>query len=242
MKIKTIFFDVYQTLLSIDYSVNNEAWNVFPRFLKTHGVQINTSQFREMVSLENQKYYSAVQDTKMNSRHHNLFNSINTIFLNNNIKMGKKELLDLIWKFRKKHSSNLELYPKVKNMLNKLSKKYILSTASYTQGSYTYKELKKLEIAQYFSYFIFSSDIGYRKTDQKFFRICLKKTKNKPDECIMVGDNYLQDVVSPKKIGLKAILIENPLTNGRNIIKAVKPDSVVKLKDISRLPSVVESF
>ena len=123
-----------------------------------------------------------------------------------------------------------------------LSKKYTLSIASYTQGSYTYKELEKFDIAQYFSYFIFSSDIGYKKTDQEFYKICLQKTNNEPDECLMIGDNYLQDVVIPKRVGLKAILIKNPSTDKQNIINDVEPDDIVQLKDIAILPSVIQSI
>ena len=38
MNIKTIFFDVYHTLLSVDFSGNKEAWNVFSRFLNGSSV------------------------------------------------------------------------------------------------------------------------------------------------------------------------------------------------------------
>ena len=239
---KTIFFDVYQTLLSIDYNENEEAWDVFSNFLNNQGIVINASQFKKILTQEKQRYYDSFKDPKMELRHHNLFNLINTVFLSYNIKVEEKELLDLIWKFRQLHHSNLELYYGVKDVLYELSKKYTLSTASYAQGSYTRKELKKLGIAQYFSYFVFSSDIGYKKTDQEFYRICLQKTNNKPDECLMIGDNYLQDVVIPKRVGLKAILIKNPLTDKQNIIDDVKPDGVVQLKDITTLPSIIQSI
>lgn len=158
------------------------------------------------------------------------------------IKIERIELLDLIWKFRKEYASDLEIYPGVKNMLRKLFAEYYLSTASYTQGSYTKKELEELEIAQFFSNFIFSSDIGYRKTDSKFFELCLKKTGNKPKECVMVGDNYLQDVLSPKQIGLKAILIDNAQRSKRNNITEVRPDATVKLENIGELPDIIDSL
>ena len=242
MNLKTIFFDVYQTLVSVDDSGNEKAWNVFSKFLNKQGISMDGLQFQEILNLENEKYYDLVADTKKESRHHNLFNSISTIFLNYNIKIEQHRLLDLIWEFRQLYCSDLKLYYGVKEMLCELSQKYILSTASYAQSSSIYRELEKLEIAQYFSHFIFSSDIGYRKTDQEFYKICLRKTKNKSNECLMIGDNYLQDVVTPKKVGLKAILIKNPLTDKRNIIDDVQPDRIVQLKDIKTLPSAVQSI
>ncbi len=111
----------------------------------------------------------------MELRHHNLFNLINTVFLSYNIKVEEKELLDLIWKFRQLHHSNLELYYGVKDVLYELSKKYTLSTASYAQGSYTRKELKKLGIAQYFSYFVFLLILAIKKRIKSFIEFVYKK-------------------------------------------------------------------
>jgi putative hydrolase of the HAD superfamily len=242
MDFKTVFFDVYQTLVSLNENGNEEAWNVFSKFLSSHGVVINTAQFQEALSQEKKKYYQSVDDPEMKLRHHSLPDLINVIFLNYNIRIGQEELLDLIWKFRQTYYSDVKLYPGVKNVLKELSQRYTLVIASYTQGSYTCRELEKLGIAQYFSHFIFSSDIGYRKTDQEFYRICLQKINNKPDECLMVGDNYLQDVVIPKRVGLKAVLIKNPLTDKQNIIDDVGPDRIVKLEDITTLPSIIQSI
>ncbi|MEA3273405.1 MAG: HAD family hydrolase [Patescibacteria group bacterium] len=241
-KIKTIFFDVYQTLQSINDTGNDKSWHVFSDYLNDNNVKCDALEFRKLVNLENQKYYQKVDDVGMKTRHHDLSNSINNVFLNHNVAVEKNDLLDLIWEFRSEYASDLEIYPGVESMLEKLFAKYFLSTASYTQGSYTRKELEKLKIAQYFSSFVFSSDIGYRKTDPKFFEICLEKTENKPVECVMVGDNYLQDVVSSKTIGLKAVLIDNPQTSANNNITEVKPDAIVKLENIEELPDVIESL
>jgi putative hydrolase of the HAD superfamily len=242
MDFKTIFFDAYQTLISVDKSGNEKAWDVFSGFLNDRGTSIDTTQFREALNQEKEKYYLSVNDSEMKLRHHNLPDSINAVFLNYNIQVDKKELLDLIWKFRQSYYSDVKLYHGVADMLRELSQKYTLAIASYTQGSYTQKELEKLGVAQYFSHFIFSSDIGYRKTDQDFYKICLQKTNDKPGECLMVGDNYLQDVVIPKKVGIKAILVKNPLTDKQNIIGDVKPDGIIRLEDIETLPSIIRSI
>jgi putative hydrolase of the HAD superfamily len=242
MNVKTIFFDVYHTLVSVNYNGNEEAWDIFSKFLNSRGVIIDIVQFKNILSQEKQKYYFSVKDPEMKFRHHNLFDLINAIFLNYNIEVDKKELFDLIWQFRQLHHPEVNLYPGVKDILHELSLKYTLSVASYTQGSYTHKELEKLGIAQCFSHFIFSSDIGYRKTDQEFYKICLQKTNSNPEECLMIGDNYLQDVVIPKKLGLRAILIENLQTNKQNVINDVKPDGIVKLEDISTLPLIIQSI
>lgn len=61
-----------------------------------------------------------------------------------------------------------------------------------------------------------------------------------PQECIMIGDNYLQDIAVPKKVGFEAILIENPETNDKNYIKKIQPDGIVKLENISTLDAIIK--
>ncbi|MFA5925540.1 MAG: HAD family hydrolase [Parcubacteria group bacterium] len=242
MKRKTIFFDVYQTLLSVDFKKNAKAWDVFSSFLSSRGVPADTFRFQEMFDQEKQNYYHLAGDFEMKFRHHNLFDLIDTVLRKHGIGAGKKELSDLIWKFRQIHSPDVKLYPGVEEILDELYQKYILAIASYAQGSYLPRELEKLGIAKYFSHFIISSDIGYRKTDPEFYKICLKKTQQKPAECLMIGDNYLQDVAMPKKAGIKAVLIRNPLTDKQNIIGNTKPDSIVKIEDMATLSSVIQSI
>jgi putative hydrolase of the HAD superfamily len=242
MKIKTIFFDIYQTLIHIDDSGNEESWNVFSRFLNDQGIFLDSFKFQEEIKEEKQKYYNSVHDSEMKFRHHNLLNLIDTVFSNHGIKIEKDKLLDLIWEFRQLYVSGLNLYNGARSILDELSQKYVLSTASYTQGSYTKNELKKLGIDKYFSHFIFSSDIGYKKTDENFYRICLEKTNSKAEESLMIGDNYLEDIVIPKKIGFNAILIKNPLTYNGNVFNNIVPDKIIDLKDILKLPSIIRLF
>lgn len=239
MKITTLFFDVYQTLLSVELGRSEKGWDVFSKFLNEQGILIDSRQFKKTFDQEKMKCYQSVNDPEMKFRHHDLFDLIYVIFRNLAVRADKKEILDLIWKFWRKNHPRVELYPGAKYALAELSQKYSLSIASYAQSSYTHKELEELGIAQFFSHFIYSSDIGYRKTDREFYKICLKRTGRKPAECLMVGDNYLQDVVIPKSIGLKALLVKNPLTDKQNITAGIEPDGIVKIEDMATLPLAI---
>jgi putative hydrolase of the HAD superfamily len=238
--IKTIFFDVYQTLLSADLGPNEKGWPVFSKFLNDFGVPVDPAQFREKFDQQKQNYYLSVGDPEKKFRHHNLFDLIGSLFGDYGIQAEKKTLFDLIWKFRAASRSHVELYPGVKAVLEELSQKYSLSVASFAQSSYTKRELEELGIAKFFSHFVFSSDNGYRKTDPEFYNVCLRIAGEKPEECLMVGDNYLQDIVVPKSVGFQAILIRNPLTDKQNIIEDIKPDGIVRVENLAMLPSVIE--
>ena len=78
--------------------------------------------------------------------------------------LSKEEVTAVIYhEYRKASRGWLRLYPGVFDVLSRLSKKYTLSTASHTQGCFTQLELRELNIEQFFSYFIYTSDIGLRK-------------------------------------------------------------------------------
>jgi len=47
------------------------------------------------------------------------------------------------------------------------------------------------------------------KPDPRIFKQLLKKTKCKPEEAIMIGDNPIDDARPAKKLGLNAITYKN---------------------------------
>ena len=54
MNFKTIFFDIYQTLLSVDFNGNEDAWDVFSKFLNKRDIVIDAVQFQKQLSQEKQ--------------------------------------------------------------------------------------------------------------------------------------------------------------------------------------------
>jgi putative hydrolase of the HAD superfamily len=127
-------------------------------------------------------------------------------------------------------------------MLSRLSKEYTLSTASHTQGSFTQLELRELNIEQFFSYFIYSSDIGFRKESVEFYKRALEIVGKEAIDCLMVGDNYDVDVLVPKKLGINAVWLENPITSSKYTedIKEYPPQNIIKLENIQTLPDLIK--
>jgi len=52
---------------------------------------------------------------------------------------------------------------------------------------------------------VLARDIGLPKSDPAFYRGAVAKLGFRPEEAVMIGDNYENDVVAAKKAGLKAI-------------------------------------
>lgn len=67
--------------------------------------------------------------------------------------------------------------------------------------------LEQHGLAEYFDPVIVSSEVGYEKPDQEIFQIALKKAGVTAEESIYIGDNYYDDVVGGRKVGMDVLLI-----------------------------------
>jgi len=105
------------------------------------------------------------------------------------------------------HTDKIRFYPEVLLVLEKLSKKYVLITASGISSNYQEIVLKK--IRPYFKH-IFSSisDLQEVKKTAKFYEMICKALRIEPDAIIHVGDDFDSDFVAPRRIGIKSFLLD----------------------------------
>ncbi|MEM2093711.1 MAG: HAD family hydrolase [Candidatus Bathyarchaeia archaeon] len=95
------------------------------------------------------------------------------------------------------------------DLLEFLSSKYPLVVCSDTSGI-TKKLVQRFGLEKYFSAFLYSCDVGYVKSDRRFWRRLLGCFPNlRTDEFAIVGDNPKADVRWPKALGMRTILIQS---------------------------------
>lgn len=238
--IKTIFFDIYQTLIDVDIEQKNihNAWKVFDSFISEEYKKPIKNDFEQLVKIQENTFY----EKKSRALNHRDFKeSIREVFNNfYNIDVKGKKLDELIWEFRTKSRDYYNLYDDVKETLGILAKKYVLVTASITHGSFTLRELKELGIDKYFSYFILSSNSGFKKPSREFYEYALGQVKSMPQESIMVGDNLVQDIWGAQQLKLWTILIENPITSVFD--SQIKPDEIVPVENFSMIKGAIKNI
>lgn len=103
--------------------------------------------------------------------------------------------------------------------------------------------LKELGISSYFSKIYASSSVGMRKPDLRFFRICLREMKTRPDQAVFVGDSPQYDIEGADRAGIRTILVTGGwLTESQSQIGTsdVAPDFVVS--DLQEIPKIVSSL
>lgn len=242
---KVIFFDLYQTLLDVELSVNNpnheiEGWDGLAKILIKYGKKISGLEFYKLYTKRRDDFYA---NKSKEIYHHNLFEITSDVLKKDlSINLSNEEITELIYAYRKASRGHLRLYPGVFDTLSCLSKEYILSTASHTQGSFTQLELRELNIEQFFSFFVYSSDIGFRKESVKFYKRALEIVGKEAIDCLMVGDNYDVDVLVPKRLGINVVWLENPITSSKYVedIKKYPPQNIIKLENFQTLPDLIK--
>ena len=242
---KVILFDIYQTLIDVDINEENKernearAWENLTKSLEQYGINITPAKFIELNNKQRANFYVG-KDKKI--YHHNFCKIMAEVLKDDlSVELSQEEICSLIYEYRKIARGYARLYPGVAETLERLTKKYTLSTASYTQGCYTKFELKELNIEKFFSYFIYTSDIGFHKVSPRFYEQCLEIVGKRAENCVMVGDNYDVDVLVPQKLGIKAVWVKNPLTAPEyaHLINK-EPRDMIKLEEFVKLPEAIE--
>ncbi|HQF42732.1 MAG TPA: HAD family hydrolase [Ignavibacteriaceae bacterium] len=124
-----------------------------------------------------------------------------------------------------------------KELLENLNSQYSLGIISNYYGNLE-TVLQELSIKKYFSSVIDSTKLKIRKPDKQIFKVALNDLAMVPQEVIMIGDSYENDIIPAKSIGCFTIWIQNkvwqePVDNG---------SADFKIESITELPKVLENL
>ncbi|MGH7885224.1 MAG: HAD-IA family hydrolase [Thermodesulfobacteriota bacterium] len=123
-----------------------------------------------------------------------------------------------------------EIFPDTKYVLSYLKEKNYKIIVVSNFDSRVYDVCENLEIYDYFDDFIISSEAGFAKPDIEIFQYALEKNSLNPFECIHIGDNYLNDYISPTSLGINAVFLD----------REKKYHLVENLKTIQNLTEITE--
>jgi putative hydrolase of the HAD superfamily len=62
-------------------------------------------------------------------------------------------------------------------------------------------------LARFFDPIVISSEVGAQKPQAEIFRIALGKAAVRGEQCLYVGDNYYDDVLGCRKVGMRGLLV-----------------------------------
>ncbi|PWB70722.1 hypothetical protein C3F09_08695 [candidate division GN15 bacterium] len=94
------------------------------------------------------------------------------------------------------------------------------------------RELTRFEIEPLLDFAIFSSTFKLRKPHPEIFRHASALAGVSPQECVYVGDRYVEDIVGPNGVGMPAILRAK---EGREYPPDM-PGNIRRIRTLSELP------
>ena len=201
-----MIFDLYNTIIDIRTDEKDLAtYNAVSKWLMYQGVMIAADRLKvEYATLIEEKMNSSKEDYP-EIRVEEIFSRIckdNSIWDIDHHELG----IETARVFRSASLRRLEVFPQSHQLIkdNPHLKKCVLSNG---QRVFSELEMRFLGIYELFDLVIFSSDVRYKKPNPKLYQLAMHKMKLKPDEILFIGDTPENDIIAPKKMGMKAIHI-----------------------------------
>lgn len=211
--IKHIIFDCFGTLID----TGNNSIKAVEQILLNVGVHVNAREFYEdWKAKKRQKMDSSVF---LNEK--TLFElSLSETFAQYGIAAdASKEVKPMI---RSLFAERL-VFPDVHEALERLENVDIaIGSTTDTDSLLYYLELNHLS----FSHIYTSENMQVYKPDEKFYKTILRRSGWLAEECLFVGDSYLDDVCGPKKVGMKTVLLDRKKLY-KDTERSPQPDFVI---------------
>jgi len=103
-----------------------------------------------------------------------------------------------------------------------LKKKYSLHIITNGFEEVQHIKLASSDLTQYFDVIVTSEQVGVKKPNAKIFEFALEQTKAKPDESIMIGDDFPVDVLGAEQIGMQGVYFNpNKLAHKHTVVHEI---------------------
>nr|WP_321230976.1 YjjG family noncanonical pyrimidine nucleotidase [uncultured Psychroserpens sp.] len=222
--IKHIFFDLDHTLWDFD---KNSALT-FEKIFKVHDLDLDTNVFLEVYEPINLNYWKLYREEKIDKeslRYKRLKDAFDAV--------GFKVSDDIINQLSEDYITYLttfnHLFDGTVDLLNYLQPVYDLHIITNGFEEAQQRKMDNASISQFFKTITNSETAGVKKPNPIIFNHALKISNAKPNDSLMIGDNYEADILGAIDVGLDVILFNYHNYNAEPHIKQVS-----KLVDLKK--------
>ncbi len=198
---KYIWFDLGYTLLKLKREES------FRNILSDLGFEVSISQIEKAFHLTDKLFMRKYPGVLGKSRAFYM-----PMYLGNMIyALGlRTDICPLFLEWKKKLENPFKVWAPFDNVKNELknlvSEGYRLGVISNWDKT-AVPLLDQFELTSFFDNIIISSEVGCEKPDIKIFQIALDKASVPVEDCLYVGDNYYDDGIGSKNIGMDFVII-----------------------------------
>lgn len=202
MKVKTVFFDVGNTLFYASPS-RNEIWL---ELLGSLGFRVQPTVLEQALEDADAFYESRIYD--YNGRMEQFWTLYdNLVFKRLGISDDSGNLVREVnkWFYQPKW---YRLFPETLEALQALKRHGFKLGIISGNNEDLLKQLGWLGLVEYFDSITFSQEARANKPEPIIFQLALKRAECSPEEAVHVGDKYESDVVGARRLGITPILVD----------------------------------
>jgi len=226
MLVEAVLFDLFDTLLLLE---KHEAY--YPPslrrlydFLVKNGISVLFEDFKRVYFEVRDNFYSESRKS-LEEPHFNLRVSQTLQRLGYNFDVSDPVIVGATMAFADEFMRYVSLDTDALDVLQKLHGKYKLGLISnFAIPECGWKLLEKFGLKKFFAVVMISGEINRRKPSAEIFEKALKALGVKASRAVFVGDMLDLDVMGPKKVGMKTVLIKRRHMEEN---AEVKPDKAI---------------
>lgn len=181
---------------------------IFPQVLSMQGHEVDNEAFREAYHMVS-KRQNEIANVNWEEFDHEerLRDTLNAIGFQHEDLTG---IVSRLWEtYLLEWPKDSVPYKETMPLLDYLKGQYKLGlVTNFVDGPTARNVIEKYRFDEIFDVIVVSGEEGYRKPKRTLFDKALSGLKSQPEHSVMIGDTLIADVVGPKEIGMKAILVD----------------------------------
>ena len=232
LQVEAVLFDLFDTLLLLE---SNEVYyepslKKLYEFLVKNGVNVSFEDFKHVYFEVRDKFYSESRKT-LEEPHFNVRVSQTLKRLGCRFEASDPVVVSATMTFADEFMRYVSLDAETNDVLQKLHRKYKIGLISnFAIPECGWRLLDKFGLRQFFDVVVISGEVNRRKPSPEIFEGALKTLNVKASRAVFVGDMLDLDVMGPKSVGMKTVLIRRRPTKES---PDAKPDRVItRLKEL----------
>ena len=204
-QIKAIGFDLFNTLITMEFKALKDALSRLTSSLRGNGFPIEHTAF---VKAHSEAVLEFLEQTKRDGKesHNRFWISTALAKLGHDVSPDNPHIAVAVETYFSAFIQYARLIPGTKDMLNNLRKNYPLGLLSnFTHPPAVAQIIDELDLEPFFDVMLISGDLGYRKPHLSVFEELSDQLGVEKEKIAFVGDDPEADVEGARRAGLQPV-------------------------------------
>lgn len=156
------------------------------------------------------------------------------------ISLDEQQWRHFAWLWYEPLSKIAKVEPTIKETLETLQRRGLklgILSNTFISAESLEKHLEQIGILHFFGVRLYSYEFGFRKPDERIFKIAAERIAEPVENIMYVGDRIDKDIEPALKIGMTPVLKDACTNTGKT-----PPNGTHRITTISELPALIESI